>query len=306
MEIILAQPRGVCAGVQRAIAIVERAIDKYGPPIYVRHEIVHNKYVVEQLKNKGVIFVDEISEIPVGAITIFSAHGVSNKVEKEAKERKLPTIDATCPLVTKVHKEAQRHEIEGMQLILIGHPGHPEVEGTSGKIKGKMIIVSNEADIENIKILNPDNLAYVTQTTLSLDDTKNIINKLKAKFPNIKGPETKDICYATQNRQNAVRELSKLVDIILVIGAKNSSNSNRLVDLAKSMHIDAYLINNEMDLQDKWFANINKIGITAGASAPEILVQNVVKYISEKYAATVKTMSGIVENVVFNIPKELR
>lgn len=242
MQIILAQPRGFCAGVERAIEIVERALKIYGAPIYVRHEIVHNKYVVESLRSKGVMFVDDISEIPDGAITVFSAHGISEKVEKQAQARSLPTIDATCPLVTKVHKEAQRSENEGRQIILIGHAGHPEVEGTSGRVKTDVLLVESISDIASLKVKDENKLAYVTQTTLSVDDTKEIIDTLKKRFPNIKGPELKDICYATQNRQNAVRELAQQVDLLLVIGAENSSNSNRLRDLGEEIGTPSYQI----------------------------------------------------------------
>lgn len=305
LEIILAEPRGFCAGVDRAIEIVEKALKLYGPPIYVRHEIVHNKFVVEDLKNKGALFVNEVDEIPDGGITVFSAHGVSEKVENSAKLRDLPIIDATCPLVTKVHKEAQKWERENHEIILIGHNGHPEVEGTSGRVKKGVILVEKEEDVENIKVKNPKKLAYVTQTTLSVDDTKNIISALKKRFPDIEGPELRDICYATQNRQNAVHELAKKVDLMLVIGSKNSSNSNRLRDLAEEMGIKSYLIDGDSDINSKWLNNVKKIGITAGASAPEILVSKVIDHLSKSYNVTVKNLEGIVENVKFKLPQEV-
>ncbi|MFZ9470305.1 MAG: 4-hydroxy-3-methylbut-2-enyl diphosphate reductase, partial [Rickettsiales bacterium] len=280
MEIILAKPRGFCAGVTRAIETVEKAIAKFGSPVYVRHEIVHNKYVVESLKKKGAIFVSEVDEIPQGAITIFSAHGVSDKVEEDANNRGLDVIDATCPLVSKVHREAKKFEEEDYEIILIGHRGHPEVEGTSGRVKKPVILVTNEDDARNIQIKTDAKITFVSQTTLSVDDTKKIVDILESRFPSIeKGLATKDICYATQNRQDAVRSLCKIVDILLVIGAQNSSNSNRLRDLGEEFGLPSYLINSEQDLQEDWFINVDKIGLTAGASAPEILVQEVVKKI---------------------------
>lgn len=305
MEIILAQPRGFCAGVERAIDIVEKALDIYGPPIYVRHEIVHNKYVVESLRNKGVVFVNTLSEIPDGAITIFSAHGVSGQVEQEALDRQLPYIDATCPLVTKVHKEAQRFEQADRDIILIGHAGHPEVEGTSGRVKREVYLIQSVEDVEKLVVNDPDNLAYVTQTTLSVDDTKIIIEALKARFPLIKGPDVKDICYATQNRQTAVKELAKQVDAILVIGAENSSNSNRLKDLGIEMGTPAYLINGPEDIQQEWLASCKKMGITAGASAPEILVDRVISHLQSLLPCTIHTMEGTQENTKFKLPPQL-
>lgn len=305
MQVILAQPRGFCAGVERAIEIVERALKKYGAPIYVRHEIVHNKYVVERLRKEGVVFVNEVDEVPPGSITIFSAHGVSDKVEQNAKERGLPVIDATCPLVTKVHKEAQRSEAENRQIILIGHAGHPEVEGTSGRVKQEVLLVEKEEDVAKLQVNDPDKLSYVTQTTLSVDDTKGIIEALKARFPNILGPGIKDICYATQNRQNAVRDLSAIVQLILVIGAKNSSNSNRLRDLAEEMGTTSYLINGAEDIDIKWFEGIEKIGITAGASAPEELTSKVIEFLKNNFEITTSTMEGIIENTKFKLPKEV-
>ncbi len=307
MQIILAQPRGFCAGVDRAIEIVEKAIDTYGAPVYVRHEIVHNKFVVEDLKKKGAIFVKELSEIPEGSVTIFSAHGVSEAIELEAKFRNLPVLDATCPLVTKVHKQAIKNENEGRQIILIGHAGHPEVEGTSGRVKAGVMLVQNVADVEKLKVNDENNLAYVTQTTLSLTETRGIIEALKNRFPNIVGPETKDICYATQNRQDAVAMLAPQVDLLLVVGAKNSSNSNRLKDLGEELGTKSYLIDNADHIKAEWFENVEKVGLTAGASAPEILVQNVIDKIRSMHQnATCITMDGIEENVKFHIPKALR
>ncbi len=305
LEIILAQPRGFCAGVDRAIAIVDKALEIYGAPVYVRHEIVHNKWVVEDMRARGVIFVDSVNEIPDGAITIFSAHGISEKIENEAKLRNLPIIDATCPLVTKVHKEAQRYEEEGSEIILIGHAGHPEVEGTSGRVRQKIHLVENIEDVARLAVINPDKLAYVTQTTLSVDDTKDIIAALKTRFPKIAGPELRDICYATQNRQNAVRELAQMVDLLLVIGSKNSSNSNRLRDLAEEIGISAYLIDEAKNLNPAWFDNARAVGITAGASAPEHLVQDVIKAIEKLRKINVSTMKGAEEHTRFKLPPEV-
>lgn len=305
MHIILAQPRGFCAGVERAIEIVERALERYGAPIYVRHEIVHNKYVVEDLRQKGAIFVDELDEVPTGAWTVFSAHGVAEKVEADAGARGLPVIDATCPLVTKVHREAQRNEQDGRQIILIGHAGHPEVEGTSGRVKNPVLLVETAEDVATLNVADPEQLAYVTQTTLSVDDTKVIIDALKARFPHITGPDTKDICYATQNRQNAVRELAQQVDVIFVIGSKNSSNSNRLRDLGEEMGTPSYLINDSRDIQPQWLDNAKTIGITAGASAPEVLVEDVIDYLRANHQATVGVMKGIEENVKFKLPAQV-
>ena len=309
MEIILAKPRGFCAGVTRAIETVEKAIEKFGTPVYVRHEIVHNKFVVESLRKKGAIFVNEVEQIPVGAITIFSAHGVSDKVEEDALNRGLDVIDATCPLVSKVHREAKKYEEDDYEIILIGHRGHPEVEGTSGRVKKPVILVTNEEDARNIEIQNPEKIAYVSQTTLSVDDTKKIVEILENRFPTLqKGLATKDICYATQNRQDAVRDLCKIVDILLVIGAQNSSNSNRLRDLGEESGLNSYLINGAQDIEEKWFENIEKIGLTAGASAPEVLVQEVIlkiKEISQKEVG-VFDMNGIEENTFFILPKKVR
>jgi 4-hydroxy-3-methylbut-2-enyl diphosphate reductase len=305
IEVILAKPRGFCAGVERAIDIVEKALKKYGPPVYVRHEIVHNKYVVGDLQSKGAIFVDEISDIPPGAIAVFSAHGVSEQVENEARSRNLPVIDATCPLVKKVHKEAQRSEEKGYSIILIGHEGHPEVEGTSGRVKSEVMLVQNVADIAKIQVADESKLAYVTQTTLSVDDTREVIEALKLRFPQIEGPELRDICYATQNRQSAVRELAQQVDLILVIGSKNSSNSNRLRDLGEEMGKPSYLINGAEDIEPKWLENIARLGITAGASAPEILLEKVIDRLRGLANINIKTMEGVNENVKFKLPPEL-
>ncbi len=309
MNIILAKPRGFCAGVTRAIDIVEKALQKFGPPIYVRHEIVHNKFVVESLKDKGVIFVDEIAEIPADKIVIFSAHGVSDRVEEDALAAGLDIIDATCPLVSKVHRKAKKYEEEGYEIILIGHEGHPEVEGTSGRVKKKVILVTSEEDAKNIEVQNPSKISYVTQTTLSVDDTRKIVEILEERFPSIeRGLATKDICYATQNRQDAVKELSKKVDLLLVIGSNNSSNSNRLRDLGQECNLPSYLINNAGDINEEWFKNIENIGITAGASAPELLIQEVITKIKSlcKDQVVIKDMEGITENIFFALPKKLR
>lgn len=305
LTILLAQPRGFCAGVERAIEIVERALQIYGAPVYVRHEIVHNKWVVQDLKDKGVVFVKEIGEIPDGAITIFSAHGISEKVENEAKLRDLPAIDATCPLVTKVHNQARRYEQDGHHMILIGHKGHPEVEGTSGRVE-KVHLVETIADIAELPFTAADKLAYVTQTTLSVDDTRNIIDALRARFPHIEGPDVKDICYATQNRQNAVRELAQQSDLVLVVGSKNSSNSNRLRDLAEEAGIPAYLIDDAASIQPQWLEGIARIGITAGASAPEILIERVIAYLQTLRPAVLMPLDGVQEDIAFKLPAELR
>ena len=276
MKIVLAQPRGFCAGVERAIEIVERALAKYGPPVYVRHEIVHNKIVVEDLRRKGAVFVEEIEEVPDGAITVFSAHGVSKKVVDAAAERELPVIDATCPLVAKVHTEGQHYANQGFEVVLIGHEGHPEVEGTMGQIPSKMYLISKPKDVEKLEVSDPDKLAYVTQTTLSVDDTRAVIDALTRKFPNIIGPDVKDICYATQNRQQAVRQMASMVDVILVIGSKNSSNSNRLREIGTEMNVPSYLIDDVHSLDSKWIEGLATVGVTAGASAPEELVQELI------------------------------
>ena len=307
IEVILAKPRGFCAGVSRAIEIVELAVKYYSDhkKIYVLHEIVHNKYIIDYLKKMGVLFIDTIDQAEDESILIYSAHGVSKQVEHSTKLRNLEVIDATCPLVNKVHKEVQAYDKKGYQVILIGHKGHREVEGTIGQINTPIILVQNSSDIDNIEVINPDKLAYVTQTTLSVDDTKAIINKLKQVFPNIKGPDLKDICYATQNRQTAVKNLSELVDIIFVLGSKNSSNSTRLKELAE-LKVPSFLINSykEIDLND--LKNVKKIGITAGASAPEILIQEVINFLKQHMNIKLSDLEITQENIAFNIPKQLR
>ncbi|GGF37055.1 4-hydroxy-3-methylbut-2-enyl diphosphate reductase [Aliidongia dinghuensis] len=301
----MAKPRGFCAGVERAIEIVERALEKYGAPVYVRHEIVHNKYVVDSLRAKGAQFVEELDEIPPGGITVFSAHGVSQKVEDDAALRSLPVIDATCPLVSKVHAEAQRYADGGRDVILIGHDGHPEVEGTMGRVNGKVHLVATPEDVARLEVSDPHRLSYVTQTTLSVDDTKSVIDALTQRFPDIVGPSTKDICYATQNRQRAVRELANLVDVILVVGAHNSSNSNRLRELAGEMGIRGYLIADASALDPAWVKGVNAVGVTAGASAPEVLVTEVVERLKQLGATEVEILAGVEENVRFKMPPEL-
>ncbi len=305
LEIIMAQPRGFCAGVERAIEIVERALVKHGPPVYVRHEIVHNKRVVETLRAKGAVFVEEVDEIPPGAVTIFSAHGVAESVELNAGKRSLDVLDATCPLVSKVHKEGQRYADKGFEVVLIGHAGHPEVEGTMGRIDGTVHLVETEADVAALEPADPARLAYVTQTTLSVDDTRGIIEALKERFPEITGPDVRDICYATQNRQTAVRELARQVDLILVVGAHNSSNSNRLVEIGRDSGVPSYLVQDATDLDATWLDSIETIGITAGASAPETVVQELVTRIAELRDTTVRTLDGVIENVRFKLPDSL-
>jgi len=305
MQVILAQPRGFCAGVVRAIEIVERALEKYGAPVYVRHEIVHNKHVVEGLKAKGAKFVENLSEIPADAVTIFSAHGVSRNVVDEAAARNLPVLDATCPLVTKVHNQGKRYVSQGRILILVGHAGHPEVEGTMGQIDGPVHLVQTEKDVETLDIPVDTPVAYVTQTTLSVDDTRSIIAALQRRFTDITGPETRDICYATQNRQTAVRELSKLVDVILVVGAKNSSNSNRLREIGSESGIPSYLIADGSELNADWVKDARVVGITAGASAPDVLVDDVIEALKRLRTVDVSTLPGRQENIEFRLPAEL-
>lgn len=309
MNIHLANPRGFCAGVDRAITIVERALELFSPPIYVRHEVVHNKFVVNRLRSLGAHFVDELFEVPDNSIVIFSAHGVSQKVRTEAQERGLRVFDATCPLVTKVHMEVSRASKQAVECILIGHQGHPEVEGTMGQYdnaKGGIYLVESSADVAQLEVKNPEQLYYCSQTTLSVDDTSDIIDALRHKFPNIEGPRKDDICYATQNRQDAVRELAAKCDLVLVVGAKNSSNSNRLKELAEKIGATAYLIDDSDAIQTEWFANVQHIGVTAGASAPEVLVQGVVERLQELGANEVMEEQGREENVQFAVPKELR
>jgi 4-hydroxy-3-methylbut-2-enyl diphosphate reductase len=305
MQVILAQPRGFCAGVVRAIEIVERALAKYGAPVYVRHEIVHNRYVVERLKKMGAKFVEDLSEVPPGAHTIFSAHGVSKAVEREAVERDLSVLDATCPLVAKVHSEGKRYVSQGRSLILIGHDVHPEVEGTRGQIDGPVYLVQREEDVDNLDIPLDAPLAYVTQTTLSVDDTRAVIAALKQRFTNIIGPDTKDICYATQNRQSAVRELGKMVDVILVVGARNSSNSNRLCEIGKEAGVPSYLIDSGAELDPAWVRDAKVVGLTAGASAPEELVDDVVAALRRVGPVEMEVLPGIVEDIKFRLPTEL-
>jgi len=305
MRVILAQPRGFCAGVERAIEIVERALERFGPPVYVRHEIVHNKRVVDMLREKGAVFVEEIDEVPQGAVTIFSAHGVSQKVADTAAERDLPVIDATCPLVAKVHHEARRYAAQGRQVILIGHKGHPEVEGTSGRVPGGVLLVSTVDDVDRLEVRNPERLAYVTQTTLSVDDTREVIEALRRRFGSILGPDLRDICYATQNRQTAVRELAKLVDVLLVVGARNSSNSNRLREIGEEMAVPSYLIDDADAIQMDWLDGKDSVGITAGASAPEQLVQEVIERLKRSHSVELQVLDGVTERVQFKLPPEL-
>src|ERR1700720_267795 len=305
MEVYLAQPRGFCAGVVRAIEIVERALEKYGPPVYVRHEIVHNKYVVESLKNKGAIFVEDLSEVPPHAVTVFSAHGVARSVEEEAAARGLPVLNATCPLVTKVHNQGKRYMSKGRALILIGHAGHPEVEGTMGQIPGPVLLVQTEQEVDALELAADTPVAYVTQTTLSVDDTRAIIAALKRRFTDIVGPDINDICYATQNRQSAVRELAKLADVILVVGAKNSSNSNRLREIGAEEGVPSYLIADGSELDAAWVQDADTVGITAGASAPEELVDDVLQTLGRLGPIEVSVLPGIEEKVEFRLPAEL-
>ncbi len=305
MKVVLAQPRGFCAGVERAIEIVERAIEKYGPPIYVRHEIVHNRHVVERLRAKGARFVDDLAEIPPGSVTIFSAHGVASLVEDEAEARNLPVIDATCPLVSKVHSEGQRYANQDREIVLIGHAGHPEIEGTMGRITGKVHLISKAEEVATLKVGDPDKLAYITQTTLSVDDTRAVIDALRDRFPTIVGPDTKDICYATQNRQHAARELAMGVDVVLVVGAANSSNSNRLREIAAEQGVPAYLIADADALNLDWIKGARAVGITAGASAPDDLVQDLINRLGQIEKIELETLPGITENVRFRMPAKL-
>ncbi|MDC9589893.1 4-hydroxy-3-methylbut-2-enyl diphosphate reductase [Xenorhabdus sp. XENO-10] len=310
MQILLANPRGFCAGVDRAISIVERALELYGAPIYVRHEVVHNRYVVDDLRNRGAIFIEEISEVPDGAILIFSAHGVSQAIRAEARSRDLTMLfDATCPLVTKVHMEVARASRKGKEAILIGHAGHPEVEGTMGQYNnpnGGMYLVESPKDVWKLQVKDENNLCFMTQTTLSVDDTSEVIDALNARFPNIVGPRKDDICYATTNRQEAVRDLASGADVVLVVGSKNSSNSNRLAELAQRVGKPAYLIDSAEDIKEEWITGVNAVGVTAGASAPDILVQQVIERLKTFGAETVNELHGREENIVFEVPKELR
>ncbi len=310
MRIKLANPRGFCAGVDRAIEIVNRALEVFQPPIYVRHEVVHNKFVVEDLRERGAIFVEELDQVPDDNIVIFSAHGVSKAVRDEAERRGLKVFDATCPLVTKVHLEVVRYSNEGRECVLIGHAGHPEVEGTMGQYDqrhgGHIYLVENEADVATLQVARPDSLAFVTQTTLSMDDTSRVIDALKTRFPAISGPRKDDICYATQNRQDAVKQLAEACDVVLVVGSPNSSNSNRLRELSERMGTPAYLIDGAEDLKAEWFSECAVVGVTAGASAPEVLVQGVIECLRNWGAQMTEELEGRPENVTFSMPKELR
>ncbi|WP_372766876.1 4-hydroxy-3-methylbut-2-enyl diphosphate reductase [Pseudoalteromonas sp.] len=309
MKILLANPRGFCAGVDRAISIVERALDLFKPPIYVRHEVVHNKYVVNRLKDRGAIFVEELHQVPDDNIVIFSAHGVSQAVRQEAKRRELKVFDATCPLVTKVHMEVTRASRKGTECVLIGHHGHPEVEGTMGQYdndEGGIYLVETPDDVATLSVKDPGNLFYCSQTTLSVDDTADVIDALRAKFPNIHGPRKDDICYATQNRQDAVRDLADKADLVLVVGAKNSSNSNRLRELSVKVGTSAYLIDDASVMEQSWFSGISTVGVTAGASAPEVLVQQVVDQLKAWGGTEAIENPGEEENIIFAVPAELR
>ena len=311
MDVLLANPRGFCAGVDRAIEIVKRAIETLGAPIYVRHEVVHNRFVVDDLKHRGAIFVEELDEVPDGATVIFSAHGVAKAVRDEAEHRGLKVFDATCPLVTKVHLEVARHCRAGRDVVLIGHEGHPEVEGTMGQWRreagaGRIYLVEDSDDVAALQLDQPDNVAYTTQTTLSVDDTRSVIEALRAKFPAIQGPKNDDICYATQNRQDAVRELAARCDLVLVVGSVNSSNSNRLRELAEREGVEAYLIDGAIEINPAWVEGRKRVGVTAGASAPEVLVRGVIERLRELGAHHVAELEGEPEDMVFALPKELR
>jgi 4-hydroxy-3-methylbut-2-enyl diphosphate reductase len=305
MKLLLANPRGFCAGVDRAIEIVERALALHGAPIYVRHEVVHNKFVVEGLRAKGAIFIEDLADVPANSILIFSAHGVPQSVRREAEARGLTVFDATCPLVTKVHIEVSRMREQGKEIVMIGHAGHPEVEGTIGQSNGGMYLVESPEDVLTLNITDPASLAFVTQTTLSVDDASSIIAALKARFPLITGPKKDDICYATQNRQDAVKLLAQQCDLVIVVGSPNSSNSNRLREVADNLNVSAYLVDNACELKIEWLQGKKNIGVTAGASAPEVLVQNVVARLKEMGAESVTELDGILENVVFPLPKAL-
>ncbi|MEH6416964.1 4-hydroxy-3-methylbut-2-enyl diphosphate reductase [Pseudomonas sp. CGJS7] len=311
MDVLLANPRGFCAGVDRAIEIVKRAIETLGAPIYVRHEVVHNRFVVDDLKHRGAVFVEELDEVPDGATVIFSAHGVSKAVREEAERRQLKVFDATCPLVTKVHLEVSRHCRAGRDVILIGHAGHPEVEGTMGQWRreagsGRIYLVEDAEDVQRLQVDQPENLAYTTQTTLSVDDTRSVIEAMRRKFPAIQGPRHDDICYATQNRQDAVRELAAQCDLVLVVGSVNSSNSNRLRELSEREGVEAHLIDGAVEIDPKWVLGRKRIGVTAGASAPEVLVRGVIERLHELGAERVRELDGELEDMVFALPKELR
>jgi len=306
MEVVLAKPRGFCAGVVRAIDVVEQALEVFGPPVYVLHEIVHNQHVVNSLRGKGAIFTEELNDVPAGAVTIFSAHGVSDARVNEAEKRGLRIIDATCPLVAKVHMQAQKYHRRGYELIIVGHRGHPEVVGTSGRVAGPVHVISEPEEVETLRVETPEKVAYVTQTTLSVDDTRAVIGALKKRFPSIVGPETKDICYATQNRQNAVRELAHETDVIIVVGARNSSNSNRLREVGEQAGARAYLVQDANELEAQWFSPDDRIGVTAGASTPEALVTAVIEQLAAWGRTQVREIPGPDERVTFRVPNELR
>ena len=306
LNIFLANPRGFCAGVERAIAIVEQALEKFGAPIYIKHEIVHNKFVVENLRKKGAVFVEDIAEIPENSLTIYSAHGVSLAVEEAAAQKNLKIFDATCPLVKKVHNQIVNLDNDQKTIIMIGHKGHPEVIGTSGRIANNIILVENIADAKTVVIDNPDRVSYITQTTLSIDDTKEIIKILKKRFPNIIAPKKDDICYATQNRQDAVKAMIPNIDLLLVIGAQNSSNSNRLYDIGIQNNIASFLVAGAHEIKAEWFKDKHNIGLTAGASAPEILLQEVILFLERNFLVQINEVAGKAENIIFNLPKELR
>jgi len=305
MEVLLANPRGFCAGVERAIEIVERALERFGAPIYVRHEIVHNKYVVENLRAKGAVFVEELDEVPEGATVIFSAHGVAKAVQAEAERRGLKIFDATCPLVTKVHIEVQKMLREGYEIVMIGHRGHPEAEGTMGQAAKGMHLVETMEDVQKLEVASPERLAYVTQTTLSVDDARKIVAALQARFPGIRGPKKDDICYATQNRQDAVKFMAPRCDVVIVVGSPNSSNSNRLREVSEHMGVQAYMVDRADDLRPEWVAGKRRVGVTAGASAPEVLVNELIERLKALGAGEVRPLEGIPENVIFSIPREL-
>ena len=305
MQVLLAKPRGFCAGVDRAIEIVERALQIHGAPIYVRHEVVHNKFVVDDLRAKGAVFVEHLAEVPAGSTVIFSAHGVSQDVRREANARQLKVFDATCPLVTKVHVEVAKMRDQGREIVMIGHHGHPEVEGTMGQAQGGMYLVETPADVARLQVTDPANLAFVTQTTLSVDDASQIIAALKQRFPQIVGPKKDDICYATQNRQDAIKALAQQCDVVIVVGSPNSSNSNRLREVAANQNVPAYMVDNARELKPEWLAGASRVGVSAGASAPEVLVQEVISRLMELGASGVTEIAGITERVTFPLPKNL-
>jgi len=305
MQVLLAKPRGFCAGVDRAIEIVERALQIHGAPIYVRHEVVHNKFVVDDLRAKGAVFVEHLAEVPAGSTVIFSAHGVSQDVRREANARQLKVFDATCPLVTKVHVEVAKMRDQGREIVMIGHHGHPEVEGTMGQAQGGMFLVETPADVAGLQVTDPVNLAFVTQTTLSVDDASQIIAALKQRFPHIVGPKKDDICYATQNRQDAIKALAQQCDVVIVVGSPNSSNSNRLREVAANQNVAAYMVDNARELKPEWLAGASRVGVSAGASAPEVLVQAVISRLMEFGASGVTEIAGITERVTFPLPKNL-